>query len=180
MLRRRRGPRIPDDVRAALALDRGEHVLAAAQIRDGAWTVATDRRLLLVRGREVVLDRPWWQVDTAGWDGDSGVLSITWVGGGSGTWLELAEDSQEQLPRVLRERVDSTVVAVQHVKVDQVNSPRPGGARLVARRVEGEVLLQVLLDRGTDPTDPAVVTALDDGRAALEDMVGPLRPSQRS
>ncbi|HEX5512169.1 MAG TPA: hypothetical protein VFX41_10675 [Actinomycetales bacterium] len=175
MLRRRRGPRIPDDVRAAAGLDRGEQVLAAAHNTDGAWTLATDSRLLLVRGDEVVLDRPWWQVDTAGWDGDSGVMSIMWVGGAS-TWLELAEDSQEQLPRVLRERVDSTVVAVQHVKVEQLGSARAGGARLVARRIEGELRLQVLLNKGTDPTDPAVVAALDDGRAALEDMVGPLAP----
>jgi hypothetical protein len=152
-------------------------VLAAARTVDGVWAVATDRRLLLVRGEDVELHRPWWQVDTAGWDGDGGVLSITWVEGG-GTWLELAEGSQEELPRVLRERVDSTVVATQHVKVEQVASVRRGGARLVARRIEGELRLQVLLDSGTDPTDPAVVAALDDGRAALEDMVGPLRPAQ--
>jgi len=32
---------LPDDARAALPLDRGEKVIAAAQLADGGWVVAT-------------------------------------------------------------------------------------------------------------------------------------------
>lgn len=164
-----RRPDIPDDVRAAAGLHRRERVLAGAALTDGAWAVATDRRLVVVAaGEQPRVDEPWHQVDTGAWNGDDGVLAIAWVDGRR-TWLSLADSAAVRLPTVLRERVDSTVVAVQEFAVRG-----RGGGRLVARRIGEGLALQVLLRRGTDPSDPEVAEALADARAVLVDLVGPL------
>jgi hypothetical protein len=168
-VRRRRGAGVPDDVRAALRTGKGERVLAVAALDGGAWAVATDRRLVvLVPGTEPRVDHGWHEVDTASWEGDSGVLAVRWVSG-ERTWLTLVDAGDVGLPTVLRERVESTVVAQRRVAV-----AGRGGARLVVRRIEGRLALQTVLDRGTDPGDPLVAEAVAAGRTELMDLVGPL------
>ncbi|MFP5347509.1 MAG: hypothetical protein ACLGIA_10825 [Actinomycetes bacterium] len=166
----RRTGELPEDVRSRLSLERRERVLASAELVDGAWAVGTDRRLLVVDDAGVRVDRGWYEVDTASWDGEERVLSIFFVTGDS-TWLTLAEGRDVRLPTLLRERVESSVVARHEVRVRG-----RGGARLVVRRVEGRLVLQTVLDPGTDPTDPEVAEALREGRAEITDMVGGLDP----
>ena len=165
----RRTSELPEDVRSQLSLGRRERMLAAAELEDGAWAVGTDRRLLVLDAEAGVrVDRGWYEVDTASWDGEERVLSIFFVTGDS-TWLTLAEDSDVRLPTLLRERVESSVVARHEVRVRG-----RGAARLVVRRIEGRLVLQTVLDRDTDPTDPQVAEALREGRAQISDMVGGL------
>jgi hypothetical protein len=166
-VRFRRGTDLPDDVSASLGLAKGEKALASAALTDGAWVVGTDRRLLVAAPAQPPhLDRAWYDVDTASWDGETGVLGITWITG-ERSWLSLADEGEIRLPTVLRERVEASVVARHQVRVRG-----RGGARLVVRRVEGKVVLQTVLDPGTDPSDPLVAEALHGARAELVEMVG--------
>lgn len=166
-MRFRRGTDLPDAVSASLGLRKGEKALASAAMTDGAWVVGTDRRLLVAAAGEAPrVDRAWYDVDTASWDGDTGVLGIIWMTG-ERSWLSLADEGEIRLPTVLRERVEASVVARHRVRVRG-----RGGARLVVRRVEDKVVLQTVLDPGTDPSDPLVAEALHDARGELVEMVG--------
>ncbi|WP_461021842.1 hypothetical protein [Thalassiella azotivora] len=161
----------PGEVLVALALGRRERVLAASPTAEGGWAVGTDRGFALVGADGAVLDRPWSDVDTAAWDDVDGVLAVVWVGGRT-TWVRPerpAAPATRRWLQVVRERVDATVVATHRVEV-----AGRGGARLVARRVGDALVLQVLPDRGTDLDAPDVAAAVAQGRAVLEDQVGPL------
>ena len=165
----KRGVQLPEGVRAALRLGRGEKPLAAAELVDGAWAVGTGSRLAVIgEAGEVRIDAPWSDVDTATWDGDTGLLTVVWMTGAR-SLLTLADAGQVRLPMLVRERVESSVVARYRVDVRG-----RGGARLVVRRVAGRLVVQTSLDRGTDTADPDVREALARGRAELADRVGPL------
>lgn len=168
-MRLRRSNPLPDAVRAALNLQKGERALATAALTDGAWAVGTDRRLVLVDPDGTVrVDGGWHEVGTAGWDDESDVLAVEWLDGDR-TWLALADPEDARFATLLRERVESSVVASTRVSVRGV-----GGARLVARRVGGRLVAQVVPDRATDPHDPRLADALRRGREELVDLVGPL------
>jgi len=158
---RARWARPPEGVRAAVAADPDERVLAWGERTDGGWTVATSRGLRVVPGEpdgEVAL-LPWHLVGTARWT----------AAGGGGTFLvtPLAEvepgvQAREapqrhvlreagELPSVLKKRVDLTVATSQR-------HPLPGGGSvlLVARRVPGQAAREwtVVFDDDADRDDP--------------------------
>ncbi len=153
----RRRQLLPDDARAALPLNRGEKVIAAAQLADGDWVVATGGGLVAVAGRT-----PWTDVAHAQWFGEEQVLVVDPVpGAGAPLRLRLAEPGR--LPETVHERVMASIVLSRRIAL-----PGGGGARLVARRGDGSDLAwQVVPDPGTDLTVPEVQAVVD---AALTDL----------
>ncbi len=160
---KRRFARPPEPVRAAVAPDPDEDVLAWGPLVGGAgWLAATSRGLRVVDadggGDGSVL--PWHQVGTARWAGtaDGGgtftVTPLTEVEPGVQARLPqqrytLAEAGD--LPAVVRRRVDSTVVASRRFPL-----PDRGGVLLVARRVPGQPVKEwtVVFDDEADRNDP--------------------------
>ncbi len=144
----RRGARLPDDVRQALALAPGERVISAGRDSTDGWVVATDLALH-APGRRMA----WTDVVHAQWLPDDETLAVEPLPGTVPTWrLSLREPGR--LPETVRERVMASIVMSRRVSLPG------GGARLVARRTgsgeTGELLWQVVPDPGTDLTDPLV------------------------
>lgn len=158
--------KVPDDVRHAAGLGSGERVLAAATTADGDTLLATAERLLLVTHEELRWGHPWSHVETAGWDGEAGILDLRWLDG-SATLVDLGDGAGPRLPEVVRERVESSVVTSQRVEV-----AGRGGARLVVRRAGDGLRLQVVPDAGTRLDDPAVAAAVERAWRELADQVG--------
>lgn len=160
-MRWKRRPRLPDDVRASLELAGGEQVLAAALDDEGRWVVATDSAVF-VAGRRI----GWLLVARAGWDDESSMLTVETMS----TPVQRPEVIRAVLPEpgflpeTVRERVDSSIVAIRRAPV------RAGaGLRVVARAVprSDELVWQVILDRGLDEADSEVQAAMDRAVADL-------------
>ena len=166
LLRRRRRPRLPSDVRARLDVPAGDGVVASAQLTDG-WAVATRRALHLARDGAPVQRRPWSDVDRASLDPGTATLSVVWVDGGSDD-LHLAHDEPRGLPEVLRERVQSSVVHSEPVTL------RDGRRiRVALRRDEdGGLLTQVIGDGRVDLSDPDVARLVDAAEARVREAAG--------
>ena len=162
---RRRFARPPEQVRAAVAAagDLDEEVLAwGALVRDEGWLVATTRGLRLVHtaGSEAGDLLAWHEVGSARWTG-------TADGGGSFALTPLTEvepgvqarlparkhalGDAGELPAVVRQRVDRTVVDSRRVPL-----PDRGTVLLVARRLPGQAAKEwtVVFDDEADRTDP--------------------------
>ena len=161
--------KLPDELDRRVVMAHGEQPLVAVRLKDEAWALATDRRLVVVDPQapgDPRTDRAWFEVDTASWDDEAGVLSVSWVSG-ERSWLTLADPTDPALPTVVRERVESSVVARHRVTV-----PGRGGARVVVRRAGDQLVTQVLLDPGTDARDPLVADAVRRGRREVAELVG--------
>ena len=162
---RARFARPPEAVRAVVAADADERVLAWGERVDGGWTVATSRGLRvgpagLDLGAAVEVPvLPWHQVGSARWNaaGSGGtfvVTPLTEVEPGVQARLvpqrHVLREAGE-LPAVLKKRVDQTVVTSQR-------HPLPGGGAvlLVARRVPGQAAREwtVVFDDDADRDDP--------------------------
>jgi hypothetical protein len=158
----RRQPALPADVKASMALARGERLLAAARDDSGSWLAGSARALHLgsPAGWTVL---PWERVDRAAWDRDTERLEV----------IEVAEFGQPQprhehqisepgrLLELVHERVTASVVITRHVPVEGSR-----GLRIVGRRAPGTddpVVWSALLDDALDPGDPRVVEALEQG-----------------
>lgn len=163
---RRRRNDVPEEVRSALVLDRGDPVLAAASLDDGSTAAATRSRLVVgdTRGRR--LDVPWHEVDSAVWDPDQRLVEARLV---SGTRVRLGVrgDERTMLPEVIRERVQSSVVLARKVDVQGRR-----GVRVVVRRTPQGLATQTLADRGIDLTDPVVSREVERVRLDLERAAG--------
>ncbi len=161
-MRLRRRSLLPDEARAALPLERGERVIAAARTTDGGWVVATARALVRAAGRT-----PWTDVAHAQWYDEELVLAVDPVpGAGSGLRLPLVEPGR--VPETVHERVMASIVLTRRVALDG-----GGGVQLVARRTDGADLeWQVLPDAGTDLEHPAVRAQVDGALAVLRAELG--------
>lgn len=158
-----RRPVLPPDVRAHLALGRGDRVLACAALDGSAWAVATRVALHVVTpaagGAAVwaVSRHAWSDVDRATLDAESAVLTVHWV---TGATEDLALSDAERsvaFAQVLRERVTASVV---HSEV--VELPHGGVVKIALRRDEdGELLSQVIGDGRTSLSDPSVAALVD-------------------
>jgi hypothetical protein len=180
---RRRFARAPEPVRAAVAAagDPDEDVLAwGALVREEGWLVATTRGLRVVPpvGEAGVL-LPWHEVGSARWAG-------TADGGGHFTITPLTEvepgvqarttprrhalSDAGQLPAVVRQRVDRTVVDSRRVPI-----PDRGTVLLVARRLPGQAEREwtVVFDDEADRADP---TAREVARQKLAEALAAERP----
>ncbi len=160
-MRLRRRSLLPDDARAALPLERGERVIAAARETAGGWVVATGQALVTAGGRT-----SWTDVAHAQWYDEEQVLALDPVpGAGRPHRWRLAEPGR--LPETVHERVMASIVLSRRV-------PVPGGAvRLVARRGRsGELLWQVVPDAETDLDRTDVGARVEEALAELRAELG--------
>ena len=168
-LRRDRPEKVPQEVRDALVLGRGERLLAwARDDTTGATVVASNHRLYAVSpAGDVVLDRPWHLVDAGSWSHDAYLLTVTWVDRHRPAQWVLKEATL--LPETLRERVQASVVLAQRVDLGERRS-----ARAVIRKdlASGELLEQVVLGKGVRAGDPEVDLQTAQALAYLKEQVG--------
>lgn len=153
-------PPLPAQVRAGLALPRGERVLAHAMLTNGGWVVATSSALMLVdpvTGANAGPGTPrarhlWHEVAEAIWDPSEHVVDVHWALPLPSLRL-LLEDHQTFLPEVLRERVMSTYVLSQRLALQGKR-----GVTVAIRRhsVDGSLLSQAVADDGVDLERPQV------------------------
>jgi hypothetical protein len=151
-------------VRAVVAADPDERVLAWGERVDGGWTVATSRGLRVVPAELTAAAElpvlPWHEVGTARWSaaGGGGTFTVTpLVEVEPGVQARLAPQRHVlrdagDLPAVLRTRVDRTVVTSQRHPL-----PTGGAVLLVARRLPGQAAREwtVVFDDDADRDDPA-------------------------
>jgi hypothetical protein len=159
-----RRTRLPETTRTALGLDGAGPVLAVAELTNG-WAAATrDGLHAELDGR--TLRHPWTDVDGARLDPEARELSVTWVDGSAPTVLPLA-DGAAALPRTVHERVQSSVVHHEAVRV--------GGeaVRVVLRRAaDGALFTQVIGSGRVDLTDPGVASEVDAAEARVREAAG--------
>ncbi|MBO0900034.1 hypothetical protein J1G42_09460 [Cellulomonas sp. zg-ZUI222] len=157
--------RLPDDLRRALDL-RSDAILASTPLDDGRWAVAT-RRALHVVGPSGAARTPWADVDRGALDAESRTLTVHWVNGAR-TDLVLASDVDAwDLVQTFRERVQQSVVHVEHVPVGATT------VRVALRRDEhGDLFTQVIGDAAVDLADPAMVRRLADAEARVRAEAG--------
>lgn len=148
-----------------------ERALAGAQVArpavgpdatDGGasgWAVATTHRLVLDLGGDVVVRR-WCDVDHGSLDAQSAQLTIRWVDGAPDTVIKLVDPRPQTFARTFRERVQSSVVHAESVKL-----PEGGAVRVVVRRDENDGLFSEVLGDGyvrlDDPATAALVAAAE-------------------
>jgi hypothetical protein len=183
---RGRFARPPEQVRAVVAADPDERVLAWGERVDGGWTVATSRGLCVVpadpglsAAAEVPV-LPWHEIGTARWSaaGSGGTFTVTpLLEVEPGVQARLAPQRHVlrdagELPAVLRTRVDRTVVTSQRHPL-----PTGGAVLLVARRVPGQAAREwtVVFDDDADRDDPAAREVARERLAAAVDADDPRR-----
>ena len=151
---------VPDD----LVLEPGERVLATAATDDGTLVI-TSRRLV---APGVIADgKKWHLVDSGRWDPEESVLAVSWVDGSpSGRWHLVSPGG---VPDAFHERVNASVLLVEHVRLD-----RSRRARVVLRKdlSTDAVLAQTIVARGCDPEDPQLVAVTEEVAARLAEQVG--------
>ncbi|MBF0686940.1 MAG: hypothetical protein IR158_04115 [Cellulomonas sp.] len=159
--------RLPDPLRHALDL-RADAVLAAAPLDDGRWVVTTRRALHLVVDDGAVRT-PWADVDRGSLDARTRTLTVHWVSGARTELVLETDDDAWDLVQSFRERVQQSVVHVEHVTL-------PGGrtaVRVALRRDEdGDLFTQVIGDGTVDLTDPAVARRVADAETHVRAEAG--------
>lgn len=159
-MRLKRGP-LPAAVRAELALERGERVLAAAPTRGGSHVTATLLALHVPTPSGGFTRIPWERVDHATWK--DGWLHVKETSGGAEHHVRLSDPGS--VPETVRERVTATVAVTHHATL-----PGGGKVRIAGRRpaAGGDVRWTFVFDAGLDPSDPGL-------RAQAEQVLEDLR-----
>ena len=170
-------PPLPAQVRAGLALPRGERLLAHAMLTNGGWVVATTSALVLVdpvNGPDAGPGTPrarylWHDVAEANWDPHERVVDVHWAHPSPSPLRLQLEDHETFLPEVLRERVMSTYVLSQRVIVRGKR-----GVTVAIRRhsVDGSLLSQAVADDGVDLERPKVASEVASLTRELAAQVG--------
>ncbi|MEO7060225.1 MAG: hypothetical protein ABI083_10915 [Lapillicoccus sp.] len=157
-----------DEVSSALELGRREGILAVATDTDsGVWLAATTHAIALVSPRDgLVWRRPWHEVDRGSWDGESGLLTISWADRGRPGQWRLGEEAL--FLQTLRERVQASVVLTQELPL---SGRRTGRAVIRQDLATGDLIEQVVLARGVGD-DPEVEAAAAIAFAFLREQVG--------
>jgi hypothetical protein len=167
--RLRSGERLPEALTDALDLARSDRPLTWAHDElSGTTVVATTHGLYAVDTAGVrTLGRPWLDVDAGSWSAELFRLTVTWVDGSRPSQWVFREATM--LPETVRERVQASVVLVQHVDLGARQS-----ARAVIRQdlATGELVQQVVLGRGVRADDPNVAEATEAALAFLREQVG--------
>jgi len=190
MRRTTRRPALPPSASAALALGRGERVLAfAVDDNTGAYVVATTWALAMLaspaarqasdpatepvseqtaRPSQPVARRPWHLVDAGVWQHETSTLTVTWVDGTRPSQWTF-RDQRTLLPETLRERVQASVVLSTRLALGERQT-----ARVAIRQdlATGELIPQTVLGRGTRLRDPGVSDQIHAAMADLADRVG--------
>lgn len=159
----------PDLVRHAVPLGAGERVLASAPDEtSGGRVVATTHHLAFVDAAGALgWRRPWHEVDSATWQGDSSLLTVLWVGHRRPAQWLVREPSR--LQETLRERVQASVVLA-----DEFLTEGRRRVRVVIRQdlATGDLLEQVIPGRGADLSDPEVAREVAERLVTLRSEVG--------
>ncbi|MCC2333564.1 hypothetical protein [Cellulomonas wangsupingiae] len=143
--------RLPDDLRRVLDL-RGDAILATAPLDDGRWLVATRRALHLVSDAGAARTA-WADVDRGSLDATSRTLTVHWVSGARAELVLAPDVDAWDLSQAFRERVQRSVVHVEHVSLPGGGSP----VRVALRRDEdGALFTQVIGDSTVDLEEPDV------------------------
>ncbi|MCU1536716.1 MAG: hypothetical protein JWP82_1067 [Humibacillus sp.] len=166
--RRRRRP-LPPAVRAAVPLSSGAKVLAwATDDRSSDYLVATTHRVALVGlDGDLRWARPWHEVEAATWQGESELLTVSWVDGSRPDSWHVTEPSMIQ--QTVRERVQASVVLA-----DEFRTTGRRTVRVVVRQdlASGEILEQVIAGKGARVDDPAVVAEAAERLSRLRAEIG--------
>ncbi len=147
----------------------GERLLAWGELVDGAVVACTDLAIHMpVHGRV-----PWDLVIRAAWSDEFLDMVIQFEPGGPSKQVRLRFDEPGQVPGVVRERIEWTVVASQQVALTHADG-RGGSAMLNARRspTSGQVRWAVVFDAGLDRADPGWRAAADAALAELRGQLG--------
>jgi hypothetical protein len=159
---------VPEAVKTALRLSRGERVLAASRAPDGSYIVATAFALYRGWGRPNNPEDDHWRLPYEDilrvvWDDEAELLRV-WEPSLPEGYTEVPLPDSGAVPDTVRERVTSTLVASHHVPLQGKR-----GVWLSARRspADSEVRWTMLFDAGLDPTDPGLRTL---AAAALEEL----------
>ena len=165
----RRRTALPEAVRSAVPLGSGERLLAwARDDRTGSHVVATTHHLALV-GDDGVLawSRPWHEVEAGTWQGESSLLTVTWVDHAAPCQWEVTEPSMIQ--QTLRERVQASVVLA-----DEFRTAARRTVRVVIRQdlATGAIVEQVIGGKGVRVDDPAVAAEAAAHLARLRSEIG--------
>ena len=168
--KRARNERLPDDIKDALDLPRGERVLSfAVDDNTGAHVVATSYRFVVATAEAVVTARDWYDVDAGQWSPDSWTLTVTWDDARRpGQYTFKGQDTR--LPETFHERVQASIVLA--IPLDLPGPERSG--RVVVRKDlrDGRLIEQTVLGRRTSASDPTVSARVDQLVAELRDQVG--------
>ncbi len=189
---------MPPAVLAQVGLNRGEHVLAAAEDGSGRWWLATRDALLMPDGSATsdaatsaaaaaaatgAVDPayrrlPWEDIDKAEWDRDTSRFSLVLVG--AGRPIHVRFDNADDLLTVLRERVTTSIVEVRTVPLDEaaiverVGSVLPGDAIVTVRRrsADRSLFTQVAFTELLDASAPDVQAAAEAAAAVVRSELG--------
>ena len=143
--------KLPADATSAVALKRGERVLGWVIDDADRYIVATEFDLILQR-RPPAYERIGWEsIDRVSYA--DGVLTITLVPdhvGADGVMLRIPAGDDPQLAIVVRDRVTSSIVLNEHVRLDGRK-----GIHVVARRRAGDDALRwgYVVDQGLPVDD---------------------------
>jgi hypothetical protein len=162
---------VPAEVGTRADLPRGERVLASTQASDGTWVLGTRSLLVVVPADGSVRRIPWEQVEDAGWDQETSVLTVTEVGtyGERRPAYSFTMEDPALLLQLVRERVTASIVLQRWVPVRGKQ-----GLTVIGRRSPGggPVAWMYVHDRDIDPADPHVAAAADQALAAARAEVG--------
>lgn len=160
---------LPDDVRRAVPLRSGDRVIAWAKDElTGGHVVASTHHVAVV-GPDATLawQRPWHEAEAGTWQGDSQLLTVTWVDRRRPTqWL--VRDAA-LLQQALRERIQASVVLSDEFRTESRRT-----VRVVIRQdfANGTLLEQVVPGKGVDLGDPEVAAEASTRLARLRSAVG--------
>lgn len=131
------------------------------------YAIATEHRVVLDLGDQVMVRR-WCDVDSASLDAQSAELTIRWADGSGATTVTLSDAKPQAFARVFRERVQSSVVHAETVKL-----PGGGTVRVAVRRDENDALFsEVIGDGRVRLDDPATASVIVAAEARVRESVG--------
>jgi hypothetical protein len=159
---------LPDAVRSAVPVPRGDRILAFAELTDSSWIVAERGSLLVVAAQTVRVERPWCDVHSASFDPQTATITVTWVDDAEPLVATLSDIKHLALVRTVRERVERSVILAETVTV-------AGGrtVRVAVRRDASERLFsQVVADAGVDLTDPDTADTVDGAESRVRSAAG--------
>ena len=168
--RRSWGARLPQVIRGALELARGDRVLAfGVDDNTGCYIIATTFSLAVVTANaEPIVRRRWLSVDAGSWEPETATLTVTWADGRrAGQWS--FRDQLTQLPETLRERVQASVVIATRLNL---GDRRTGRVAIRQDFETRELVPQTILGRYTRADDPEVQAHVVAALAHLKDQVG--------
>lgn len=160
---------VDERVTAVLGRAQADKLLAWGELVDGSVVVCTDRAIHFPVERRV----PWDLVVRGAWSEEFLDLVVQPAPGARSEQVRLRFEEPGQVPAVVRERVEWTVVASHQAALVHPDG-RSGSAMLNARRSPetGEVRWAVVFDPAIDARDPGWRSAADEALADLRAQLG--------